>query len=90
MKTKLVKESLDDNLKEDLIFDIVQSVESLINGDDVEYEPSEELNEKIEKSLRKINLSMDDLNDEDVLNQIPINILLKVKKILVNYGVMND
>ena len=82
---------INESNSEDLAFDISQAVYTLINGDDVDYEPDEDVNDEINVELQSIcDLSLDDLEDEDVVNGLSYDKLLCIKDVLVKHDMMNE
>ncbi|MFW6311389.1 MAG: hypothetical protein ACOC1K_04050, partial [Nanoarchaeota archaeon] len=94
----MVNESINEGIVKDqtiadLIMEISEAVYNLINGDDVDYFPEEDVLLEIENDLQKLfGLSLEDLSDEESILELGLSYdeLIRIKEYLVNKGFLNE
>lgn len=86
MKAKLVKENLSNDLDflNDYVFPIQATFETIIDGDDVEYEGENE--ETIEEIESYLGHDIEDLSDEDYLLSLTKEEIMKIYDYLMENG----
>jgi len=81
------REFTDSDVRE-ICFDIASTVQTMLEGDDVDFEPiSDEEREKLENEL---GWDLDDLADSDNLEDTSPRNVYDVYKILVSHGYLNE